>query len=260
MLACLLAAGCTSVDTPASLSAHNTPRMEGLAGEFSSSSDFPIHGTDVSKYQGDIDWHAAKAGNVMFAWIKATEGGDMVDPYFAANWRAAKRAGVPRGAYHFWYMCRNGAEQLAWFIENVPKDPEALPPVLDMEWNHLSPTCGKRPERAVLLRDMRVFLEGVHRHYGKRPIIYTSVDFHEDRLVGEFNEYPFWIRSVADLPHVRYPGRHWTFWQYTGTGTVPGITGEADRNVFNGDRRQWQAWLAENTAPDADFLPSPAGM
>ena len=37
---------------------------------------FPVHGIDVSKYQGAIDWPAAARGGVRFAWIKATEGGD----------------------------------------------------------------------------------------------------------------------------------------------------------------------------------------
>src|SRR5271168_387517 len=98
-------------------------------------SDYPIHGIDVSKYQGDIDWNAVRASGVKFAWIKATEGGDRVDEKFAQNWAMAKAAGVPRGAYHFAYWCRPADEQAAWFITNVPNDPSALPPVLDVEWN-----------------------------------------------------------------------------------------------------------------------------
>ena len=52
--------------------------------------DYPIHGIDVSKYQGDIDWNAVKNSGVKFAWIKATEGGDHADERFAANWAGAK--------------------------------------------------------------------------------------------------------------------------------------------------------------------------
>src|SRR4051812_44035850 len=63
--------------------------------------DFTVHGVDVSKYQGEIDWQAAKASGVRFAWIKATEGGDHMDEKFYQNWQNAKAAGVPRGAYHF---------------------------------------------------------------------------------------------------------------------------------------------------------------
>ncbi len=210
--------------------------------------DFAIHGINVARYQGEIDWDAVAADpGAHFAWIKATEGGDLLDSKFHDNWRAAADAGVPRGAYHFWYMCRGGAEQLAWFIENVPHDPGALPPVLDMEWNGHSPTCRRRPPRDELIREMRVFLDGVEAHYGKRPVIYTSVDFHEDILDGHKHDYPFWVRSVAAHPSVRYPTREWVFWQYTARGSVDGVQVEVDRNVFNGSREDWRAWLAANT-------------
>ena len=36
----------------------------------------------------------------------------------------------------------------------------------------------------------------------------------------------------------------WTFWQYTGTGTAPGFSGNVDLNAFAGSRAQWNRWLA----------------
>ncbi|MBV8795476.1 MAG: glycosyl hydrolase family 25, partial [Hyphomicrobiales bacterium] len=69
--------------------------------------DYPIHGIDVSKFQGDIDWNAVASSGVKFAWIKATEGGNRADARFQANWSGAKSAGVPHGAYHFVYWCRS---------------------------------------------------------------------------------------------------------------------------------------------------------
>src|SRR6476620_6874549 len=56
--------------------------------------DYPIHGIDVSKFQGNIDWNAVASSGVKFAWIKATEGGDR-DARFQANWEGAKAAGIP---------------------------------------------------------------------------------------------------------------------------------------------------------------------
>lgn len=206
--------------------------------------EFSVHGIDVSKYQGEIDWEAARQGGVAFAYIKATEGGDRIDPTFLANWNGAAAAGIPRGAYHFWYFCRPAAEQMAWFKSQVPVDPKALPPVLDMEWNPDSPTCRLRPPRDEVLREMRAALKELERNYGKRPVIYVSVDFHRDRLVDELSDYPFWVRSVAGYPTLRYDRRKWTFWQYTGTGRVAGVTGEVDRNVFAGSPQDWKSWLA----------------
>src|SRR5262249_36110475 len=67
--------------------------------------DYAVHGTDVSKYQTSVAWADAKAAGISFAFLKATEGGDRVDDNFAENWRNARAAGVPRGAYHFFYFC-----------------------------------------------------------------------------------------------------------------------------------------------------------
>ncbi|XWN23718.1 MAG: GH25 family lysozyme [Roseibium sp.] len=206
--------------------------------------DYAVHGIDVSRWQGDIDWDEVKRSGVQFAWIKATEGGDHADPRFAQNWIAARKAGVPRGAYHFYYFCRPVEEQISWVKEVVPKDPQAIPLVLDMEWNSHSKTCTSRPERAKILRDMKVFLDEMERHYGKRPVIYSSVDFHRDRLVGALKGEQFWLRSVATHPKNIYEQRDdWVFWQYTAEGRIPGIKGDVDRNAFYGTKSQYRAWL-----------------
>ena len=205
---------------------------------------YPVHGIDVSKYQGDIDWHAVRASGTAFAFIKATEGGDVVDERFADNWRGAARAGLPRGAYHFYYFCRPAREQAAWFITHVPRDATALPPVLDMEWNPYSRTCRHRPDPATVRGEMGVFSAAIARHYGRRPVIYTTVDFYRDNELWRVDGHHFWLRSVAGHPSTVYPDQTWAFWQYTGTGIVPGIEGDTDINVFAGSHPQWAAWVA----------------
>jgi lysozyme len=208
---------------------------------------YAVHGTDVSKYQPSVAWHDAKASGISFAFVKATEGGDRVDDKFAEHWRNAKAAGVPRGAYHFYYFCRTAEDQARWFIRHVPRDRSALPPVLDMEWNPQSPTCKLRPDAATVQSEMKTWLTMVERHYGKKPIIYTSIDFFEDNKLSTFRGYPYWLRSVAGHPDDRYDGHPFTFWQYTGTGKVPGVPGNADVNVFNGSHAAWKKWLKANT-------------
>lgn len=206
--------------------------------------DFPIHGIDVSKYQGKVDWRAVRAAGVKFAWIKATEGADHLDPEFRRNWFEAKAAGVPRGAYHFVYWCRPWQQQMAWFEHNVPVEPEALPPVLDVEATPHSRTCKRVLHRDDVLPEIANMLAELERHYGKRPIIYTSVDFYHAILQPHaFSNYPIWIRSTKYSPPVEYGHRKWHFWQYRSDGSVPGIAGKVDRNVFFGNARQWVAWL-----------------
>lgn len=207
---------------------------------------FPVHGVDVSRWQYDIDWKTLRTRGANFAFIKATEGGDHLDPMFMTNWKKAAEAGIPRSAYHFFYWCRVAEQQADWFIRNVPKERGSLPPVIDVEWNNHSKTCPKRPSRKVVLEKMRVFMEKVEKHYGMKPIIYTAPDFYEDNLQGEFKGYTFWLRSVAEHPKGRYPNRHFTFWQYSGTGLSKGVDTHIDLNVFNGSEKAWRKWLAEN--------------
>ena len=49
----------------------------------------PVHGVDVSRFQTSVDWEVARANGVNFAFIKATEGGDLLDPMFEDHWRGA---------------------------------------------------------------------------------------------------------------------------------------------------------------------------
>ena len=208
---------------------------------------YPIHGIDVSRYQGQINWQQTKRGGVAFAFIKATEGGDHLDKNFRANWYGAGKAGIPRAAYHFFYFCRPAYQQANWFKRKVPKDPKALPPVLDVEWNNSSKTCKTRPSPAKVRSEMKVFLNMMERHYGKKPLIYTTVDFYKDNNLASFTGYEYWLRSVADHPSQVYPNQRWTFWQYTGTGKIPGIKGDTDINVFAGTTEQWQTWVSNRT-------------
>ena len=206
--------------------------------------DYPIHGIDVSKYQGNVDWSAIANSGVKFVWIKATEGGDHLDERFADNWAGAKAAGIPRGAYHFVYWCRPPMEEVAWFERNVPVEEDALPPVLDVEATPESRTCKRHLERDSAIADMKVMLEEMERHFHKRPVIYTSVDFYEAILSdGAFEDYPMWVRSTKHHPSVRYGSRRWKFWQYQADGRIPGIEGHVDRNAFYGTPEQWQAFL-----------------
>lgn len=205
--------------------------------------DHAVHGIDVSRFQGPIDWRQARAHGVSFAFIKATEGGDLVDPMFRDHWRGAGRAGVPRGAYHFFYHCRPAAEQAAFFIRHVPRG-GTLPPVLDMEWTPFSPTCTIRRPQEVIRSEAKIFLDIVEAHYGRRPIIYSTVDFYKENQMWRVGAYPFWLRSVAAHPDEVYGGRHWSFWQYTSTGLIPGVEGEVDINVFDGSPADWAAFVA----------------
>lgn len=211
-----------------------------------SPSHYPVHGIDVARWQSAIDWQMARQNGVNFAFIKATEGADgtHVNPEFQRQWQGAAAAGVPRGAYHLYYWCAQPEPQARHFIETVPRQAGDLPPVLDLEWNPFSPTCRLRPPAAEVKRIVERYSDVIQRHYGQRPILYMTVDFHADTKAAGWHGWDLWLRSVAAAPEDAHGRDDFTFWQYSGSGLVPGIAGQVDLNVFAGSEARWAAWLA----------------
>lgn len=117
----------------------------------------PVQGIDVARYQENVDFAIARVAGVQFVFMKATEGRDYIDPSFERNWRRARDAGMPRGAYHFMNWCSSAEQQAAWFEKMVPADWDALPPVLDLEWQNGS-RCKDRGTRAETLANIRLIL------------------------------------------------------------------------------------------------------
>ena len=243
----LLATSCSTTDYDLASATSVAPRFEDKDPQNfgpRTPHQHQVHGIDVSKWNGDIDWHKVRKSGVSFAFLKATEGTDRLDSRFAEYWRGARAAGIAYAPYHFYYFCSTADAQADWFIANVPKEAVQLPPVLDAEWNPASPTCTLRPPAKEVRVALQRFMDRLEAHYGKRPIIYTTVDFHRENLIGHFPNHHFWLRSVADHPENIYSARKWTFWQYTSTGVVPGIDGDTDINVFAGSAGNWNKWVA----------------
>lgn len=204
---------------------------------------YPVHGIDISKWQGDVDWNEVRRAGISFAFLKATEGRDHADERFEQYQRDARAAGIANAPYHFYYFCTSAREQAEWFIANVPRSSVQMPPVLDVEWNQASRTCKTRPDPETVRAELKIWMDLVGRHYGKQPIVYTTVDFHRENINGYFKNYQFWLRTVAAHPQDIYPDHPWTFWQYTGTGIVAGVKGDTDINAFAGSKQQWRQWL-----------------
>ena len=97
--------------------------------------DYPIQGFDVSHHQQEIQWQQISPEKYRFVYLKATEGGDFKDTRFQENWLKARERGFLVGAYHFYRLCRDGSIQAQNFIDSVPKQANALPPVIDLEYD-----------------------------------------------------------------------------------------------------------------------------
>jgi lysozyme len=194
---------------------------------------YSVHGIDVSKYQGKINWekvkemNTKKGINIDFVFIKATRGAKTIDPKFYTNWQQADNHDIARGAYHYFSPGVSGAEQARNFIKTVELKRTDLPPVLDYE------------EKASI-KEVKIWLKIVEKHYGIKPIIYTGSSFYKDNLGKDFDRYTLWISHGPFEAHrdLNIPGpavsRKWSFWQFSDKAKIEGIKGDVDFNVFSG--------------------------
>lgn len=194
--------------------------------------NYAVHGIDVSHYQRLIDWDEVKEMSVKdlkigFVFIKATEGIENVDEQFRRNWLQAEEMEITKGAYHYFIAGKSGKLQARNFIEIVKLKPGDLPPVLDVE--HISGTPLQD-----LQREIKRWLDEVENYYGTKPVIYTNIDFYNNYLKGQFDDYPLWIAHYLQPEKPRLQ-RKWMFWQHSESGRVNGIRTPVDFNVFVGD-------------------------
>ena len=200
-----------------------------------------VPGIDVSHYQPAIDWDAVVRSGFQYCFVKATEGAAAVDRSFARHWRDSRRAGLIRGAYHFFRPAVSPLVQASLFVRTVQRlQPGDLPPVLDLEspedW--LGIATGERAELAL------AWLEAVEQHLGVAPIIYLSPAFASDTLANAspLARYRVWVAqyTMAEWPSIPKPWKAWTFWQH-GNDRTSGISVPVDLNRFNGSRDDLKA-------------------
>lgn len=200
-------------------------------------------GIDVSHHQGKIDWDKVKAANIVFAFIKASDGNAFKDPRFKTNLRGARKAGLPCGAYHFWRPQYSGKDQAELLIEQLGERLREgdLPPALDLEEGDDGRSNYTGLKVADLESNIQEFLDTVEAKYGVTPIIYTSNEFwtKKDRLNNSknFSRYPLWVVDWDINRPRKLPGGwwRWEFRQFTETGRVDGVVGKVDMNWYGDD-------------------------
>ena len=129
-----------------------------------------LPGIDVSHWQGTIDWQRVAEKGKRFAFLKATDGHDLLDPTFFANRAGARANGLPVGAYHFARpdpSKGDAVEEARWFVSQADPRPGNLLPVLDLE------TSRGLDQQDVTLWARRWTAE-VRRLTGVTPLVYTS--------------------------------------------------------------------------------------
>jgi GH25 family lysozyme M1 (1,4-beta-N-acetylmuramidase) len=189
---------------------------------------------DVSNHQGRIDWGAVAGSGVRGAFIKATEGTWFQDDYFPRNWWRTADNELWRGAYHFARPGRtpSGAAEANYFCDYVLASGTLAGDmyVVDLE---------EGPPGADLGAYLLDFCQTVRARTGVKPLIYSTGYMlqHWKCATPELSEYGLWL-AAPGATHVPAPPAPWdvtAFWQYDWHGRVPGVSGDCDRDRFNGD-------------------------
>ncbi len=225
-----------------------------------------VEGLDVSAGQGTIDWSQVKSSGRQFAIIKATQGNYYTSSDFAAQRSGAKAAGLLVSPYHFFDPTVDGTAQAQYFLSVVGTlGPGDLPPMLDIEcptastqsqtqadceYGGSTPDSGWAPGATITQR-VQDWLDYVTQQTGRTPLIYS---------------YNYWFSDsgVNDVPLLSYPlviswpttsncyevglGNDFTsaaFWQWSVTGSCPGVSGTVDLDRYDGTLAGLQA-LAGN--------------
>jgi len=197
-----------------------------------------VEGIDISHWQGTIDWSRVGSKGVRFAIAKATEGQGYSDPTYGTNRSGAKANGIAWSAYHYAHpdsSTNDAVLEADHYAETAALATGDLLPALDLE------DAGGL-STADLTTWVRTWVERVRDRVGAKPMIYVTAGFWRTHLGDTTwfadNGYSLWVAnwgvSKPGVPASNWGGRGWTFWQYSSTGSVPGISGNVDLDHFNG--------------------------
>lgn len=190
---------------------------------------------DVSRWQGVIDWNAVKAsGKVDGVMIKTVStnrklskraDGLYIDPQFERNYAECKRLGIPVGVYYYTYATTKdmAKAELALLKSALTGKTFELPICVDVEENKIA----KLSKSA--LTDLVAYELGVIQSWGVYAMLYTYLSFAASNLYmggAALKPYDVWLAAYRkDKPVTAYP---YGMWQYTSTGSIPGVSTAVD--------------------------------
>ena len=205
-------------------------------GEITLTSGTGIKGIDVSQWQGEIDWQQVKDSGVEFVIIRVGGRGTGEQGTLYADEKAqdyyvgATAVGLKVGAYFFAQSVtvEEALEEATYVLEAVKDWDVQMPLVYD--WEYVDDKARTADVDSRTLTDMAKAFCGEIRGAGYTPMIYFGRSQSIDLLMlEELVEFPFWLAMYSTI--MDYPYKI-DMWQYTETGSVPGIEGNVDMNLL----------------------------
>lgn len=184
-----------------------------------------IHGIDISHYQGEVFWKAVSDANIKYCYIKATEGGDRIDPKYEKNLLACHNHDILVGSYHFYRPKTDQQKQLNNFLVQCNPAAQDLVPMIDIE-----STNGLRVEE--FQDSLKKFLKLFKKVYRVKPLIYSGTNFYNKYLRKQVKKYPLMIAQYNSKEPKVADGHKILIWQYTGEGKIKGVKGKIDKSRF----------------------------
>lgn len=180
----------------------------------------PIKGIDVSNWQGNINWATVAKSGVAFAYAKATEWTEFVDPSFVTNVTNAKRAGVHVGAYHFAHPTSDPIAEANHFLSVYTKVETDLLPMLDLELPGTNVASWAQK-----------WIDHVRSKAGHDVLVYASPSYIQSYRLQPLVGHKLWIADYGVSSPACAPWPAWTLWQHSQTGAVAGIVGNVDMDL-----------------------------
>lgn len=187
-----------------------------------------IKGLDVSEFQGIIDWAQVKSAGYQFAMLRAGYGYRTPDQQFQRNAAECNRVGIPAGAYWFCYALspEDARKEADGCLEVIAPYRMEYPICYDIE--HASLTYAEQNgvtfTPSLVTQIVKAFCDRIEER-GYFAMYYSNQNFLETYLSRDLNRrYALWFARYGS----RYDGIDYGIWQYTSTGSIPGITGNVD--------------------------------
>jgi GH25 family lysozyme M1 (1,4-beta-N-acetylmuramidase) len=229
-------------------------------------------GIDVSRFQGNINWTSVRNSGVRYAFAQATRGLTSPNANFVANMNNGKAAGVYMSAYHYAFPADSTPEVQAdhyWNLAgpHIKADAKSMMPMLDMEvWTGFVGATSYTDWANKWCN--RIIAKAAAQGVVVKPIIYSNACGMCNLNSGISQWGAFVANYNGQNPNTGTPWSAcsscnrwgtWHFWQYTDTGSVPGISGNCDKDMFNGSVttlvNNWVATSTGNPPP-----PPPGGV